>query len=76
MRALCLLFLVGFLALLGIFAYQNQGDVTLTFWDRSITASMPLVMGAIYLLGMVSGWTVVGMLRNSVSRVVQVPVRR
>jgi putative membrane protein len=76
MRVLCLLFLVAFVTALGIFAYQNQGEIPLTVGDRTFTASIPLVMGGIYLLGMLSGWTVIGMLRQSVNRVIEVPARR
>ena len=65
MRFLCLLFLLAFLAAVGIFAWQNQGDVTVAFLQWGYTGKLALVVGAAYLLGMLSGWTVVGMLRRS-----------
>jgi hypothetical protein len=75
-RFLCLIFLLAFIAALGLFAYQNQYDVTLTFWDREITAAMPVVAGAIFFAGMLGGWTVIGLLRRSVDRLVQAPSGR
>ncbi len=75
MRLLCFLFLLAFAGALGLFAYQNQFDVTLTFWDREFTAGMPVVAGAIFVAGMLGGWTVVGVLRSSVDRLVQAPAR-
>jgi hypothetical protein len=42
--------------------------VKLTFLNWELTHSLALVIGAAYLLGMLSGWTVVGMLRRSFSR--------
>jgi len=69
MRAVCLLLLVVFAAAVGVFAWQNQGDVTLRIWDRDWTISLALVIGGAYLLGMLSGWSVVGLLRRGVERV-------
>lgn len=73
MRTLCFLFLVAFLGAVGLLAYENQQDVTLTFFNRSITTSVPILVGITYLAGMLSGWTVVGMLRRSIDRVVREP---
>ncbi len=71
MRALCFLFLLVFVAAVGAFAFFNQQAVSLRFFDWSMTTSVALVAGAAYLLGMLSGWTVVGMLRRSWDRVVE-----
>lgn len=71
MRFLYLLFLIVFLAAVGMFAYQNQQEITLNFWDQSLTGSVPLIVGAVFLLGMLSGWTIIGMLRRSVDRVLE-----
>ena len=76
MRFLCFVFLLAFAGAVALFAYQNQQEVTLTFWDQPLTAGLPLVAGACYLLGMLSGWTVVGMLRRSVNRVLHPGERR
>ena len=69
MRFLCFLFLLLFAGAAGVFAYQNQQEITLTFFEWGTTASIALVVGAAYLLGMFSGWSVIGMLRRSIDTV-------
>ena len=69
MKVIYLLFLVVFLAAVGLFAYQNNHPETVTFWDQTWETSFPVVVGAAYLLGMLTGWTVVGLLRRSVRTV-------
>jgi putative membrane protein len=71
MRFLSLLFLIILLAVVGIFAFQNNESVSLHFFDRGISASMALLIGSVYLLGMLSGWAVIGMVRRSVARVTE-----
>jgi hypothetical protein len=68
MRFLCFLFLLAFGGAVAAFAYENQQDITLHFLQWSWAVNVPLVLGATYLLGMLSGWTVVGMLRRSIYR--------
>ncbi len=68
MRFLCFLFLVVFAGAVGVFIYQNQHDVTVTFLNWHVTKSIPLVVGATFVLGMLSGWSIVGLLRRSVYR--------
>lgn len=65
MRLVYLLFLLLALAAVIVFAVQNNEAVTLLYLDRSITCALPLLVGVVYLLGMVSGWTVLGLLRLS-----------
>lgn len=69
MRVVCLVFLLAFAGAVAFFAYQNQHDVKLVFWDQTVMANIALVIGACFVLGMLSGWTIVGMLRRSVDRV-------
>ena len=76
MRILCLLILVVIVRAVVAFAVQNQQDVTLTFFNYSRTVNVPLLIGAAYVLGMVSGWSVVGLLRRSFARVVELPETR
>lgn len=74
MRLLCFLFLVVFAGAVGGFAYYNQDEVTVRFLNWSTTASLAHLAAVAYGLGMLSGWTVVGMLRRSIRRVTEGPV--
>jgi uncharacterized integral membrane protein len=71
MRWLCLFFLVAFTLAVVLFAHQNRDEVTLNFFDWTLSASVAAVAGAAYLLGMLSGWSVVGVLRRSLNRTVE-----
>jgi len=59
---LILLVLVGAIAL---FTLQNSEVVTLRCIDRSVSLPMSYLIGGAYALGMLSGWTVVGIFRRS-----------
>lgn len=76
MRFLCFLFLLAFAGAAVAFAMQNQHDVTLTFFNWGLTQSIAVVIGAAYVLGMLSGWSVVGMLRRSFSRASEILEKR
>jgi lipopolysaccharide assembly protein A len=69
MRLLCFLFLVAFVGAVVAFALQNQQEITLSFFKWNMTLSVAIVAGGAFLLGMLSGWSVVGMLRRSLRRV-------
>jgi uncharacterized integral membrane protein len=71
MRALYFLILVVIVAAVVIFAYQNDESVTLRYFNHSITLPMPLLIAAVYVLGMLSGWTVVGFFRRSWRRAME-----
>jgi uncharacterized integral membrane protein len=73
MRIVYFLLLVLFVAVVGIFAWQNQVVVGVRFLDRAFEHSLAVVVGAAYLLGMLSGGTVIGLLRRSVRRVTAEP---
>jgi hypothetical protein len=74
MRLLCFLFLLAFAGAAGLLAYENQQEVRLTVLNHSIATSVPVLVGLTYLAGMLSGWTVVGMLRRSFNRVMRKPL--
>ncbi|MGE3316872.1 MAG: hypothetical protein AB7O26_17285, partial [Planctomycetaceae bacterium] len=76
MRIVYFLFLMGLLIAVGIFAVQNHGPVTLHYLDRSLSTTMAIMIAAVYLLGMLTGWAVVGLMRRSIERVSEVPIRR
>jgi uncharacterized integral membrane protein len=71
MRFFYLIVLLALLAAVGIFAVQNQVSVSIKYLDETITYSLALVVGVAYLLGMVSGWTVVGIIKRSFQRVTE-----
>lgn len=71
MRFVYLLILLLALAAVVVFAVQNNETVTLRYLDQSIMCALPLLIAIVYLLGMVSGWTVIGMLRRSLHRVTE-----
>jgi len=68
MRLFALLVLVVMIGVVVVFAVQNQQDVTLTLFNTHITATVAAVIGATYLLGMFSGWSIIGVLRRSFER--------
>ena len=66
MKFICFLLVLAFAAAVTIFVVQNREDITLRYWDRDQTYPLPLVVAAVYVLGMLTGWTVVGLLKRSV----------
>jgi len=75
MRMLYGIILLILLTAIGLFVFQNRGNVTLNYLDRTLTTSLAMLIGATYLLGMITGWTVLGFLRRSIHRVSQAPPR-
>ena len=68
MRLLCLLFLVVVGLAVTFFFMQNHGEMTLHFYDWAIRAPVAAIIGVVYGLGMLTGWSVVGLLRRSFER--------
>jgi uncharacterized integral membrane protein len=60
----------------GIFIYQNQDPVPITFLQWTATRSLALFIGGAYVLGMLSGWSTIGLLRRSYYRATTGPVQR
>ncbi|HEV8069642.1 MAG TPA: LapA family protein [Planctomycetaceae bacterium] len=75
MRMLYGIILLILLTAIGVFVFQNRGNVTLNYLDRTLTTSLAMLIGATYVLGMITGWTVLGFLRRSIHRVSQAPAR-
>jgi lipopolysaccharide assembly protein A len=71
MRFFSFLVLVAFAAGVGYFAYTNDHVVSVNLAGRLVEVSVPVLAGAVYLLGMFTGWAVVGMLRSSLQRVTE-----
>ena len=71
MRMFYFILLLIFLGALVAFAVQNRDTVAIKFMNWSDSYPLPALLGAAYVLGMFSGWTVVGMLRRSLKRVTE-----
>ena len=71
MRYVQAILLLVFLGALGIFAVQNTNTITVRFLGWGITAPLALVSLAVYLLGMLTGWTVVAFVSRSLRRVTE-----
>jgi uncharacterized integral membrane protein len=69
MRVIYTLILLIFLGATGVFALQNRAPVTIQYLDRSVSCELSLVIGVAYLLGMLTGWAIVGLLRRSIHRI-------
>jgi lipopolysaccharide assembly protein A len=69
MRFVYFLFLLLILAAIAVFVVQNNENVNLTYLQWSVTLPMAVVVGAAYVLGMLSGWTVVGFMKRSFEQV-------
>jgi 4-hydroxybenzoate polyprenyltransferase len=74
MRLFYFVFLLVFGGAAGLLAYENQQDVHLTFFNKEVTTTVPILVGLTYLAGMLSGWTVVGIVRRSLNRVLEEPL--
>ena len=71
LRLIYFLILLFFLAAIGVFALQNQEAITLQYLGRSVSCPLSLLIAIVYVLGMVSGWTVVGLIQRSLRRVTE-----
>ena len=69
MRFFCFLILAAAIAAITIFAVQNHDSVAIKYFDREVSVPVAGLVGGVYALGMVSGWTVVGIVRSSIRRV-------
>jgi len=64
---------LAFLVTIGTFAIQNRAVITVNFLTWNVSQSVAIVTGAVYLLGMLSGWTVLAFARGSFRRATQHP---
>lgn len=68
MRWFYLLLLVLMAAAVAVFAAHNPDPLAVRYPGGAVDATLPQLVGATYLLGMVSGWTVVGFVRRTLAR--------
>jgi uncharacterized integral membrane protein len=68
MRVFHTLVLLLILGAFGLFALQNHQVITLKYLNWSISCPFSLLVIVAYLLGMASGWTILGITRLSLRR--------
>jgi len=71
MRFISGLFLLALLVALGYLAYENNRETSLNAWTWQADVPLPLLVGVVYVLGMVSGWWMVGLMKRSWQRVTE-----
>ncbi len=55
---------MAFLVTIGIFAVQNRDVITVNFLTWNLSQPVAIVTVAVYVLGMLSGWTVLAFARG------------
>jgi putative membrane protein len=73
MRFIQAVVFLAFLIAIGVFAAQNTGVVNISFLAWTLQQPVAMVTVAVYLLGMLSGWTVLAFMRGSLRQVTQRP---
>jgi uncharacterized integral membrane protein len=71
MKYIQAIILLAFLGTIGIFAVQNTSVITVRFLNWAVSAPLALVTVAVYILGMLTGWTVVAFVSRSLRRVTE-----
>ena len=71
MRFLSGLFLLALAVLLGLLAYENNVTTTLHAWTWQLDVSLPLLVAVVYVLGMLSGWWMIGLTKRSWQRMTE-----
>jgi len=73
MRFIQAVIFLAFLGVVGVFAVQNTDVITVNFWNWKQSGPVALLIIVVYLLGMLSGWAVVGFVRRSLRQVADHP---
>lgn len=71
MRLLSGLFLLLLVGGVGYLAYENNREISLSAWTWRTDVPLPALVVGVYVLGMVSGWWMVGLLKRSWQRVTE-----
>lgn len=71
MRFFSGLFLIALVVGVGYLAYENNRETSLNAWSWRADVPLPLLVAGVYLLGMVSGWWMVGVMKRSWQRVTE-----
>ena len=73
MRIIQAMIFLAFLGAVLLFAVQNTDSIAVNFWNWKIVGPLAPMAIVIYILGMLSGWTVVAFVRQSLRRVREHP---
>lgn len=73
MRFLQAVIFLALLLAIGVFAVQNTGLITINFLTWNLAQPVALVTIAIYVMGMLSGWSVFSFIRRSLRKVTENP---
>lgn len=71
MRMFSLLFLILLVAALSVLAYENDYTTTVSLLKWEWRVPFPLVIAGVYVLGMLTGWAMIGAVRRSWRRVTE-----
>ncbi len=71
MRLISGLFLVALITVAALLTYENNTVTRVNAWTWNADVPLPVLVGGVYLLGMVSGWWMVGLLKRSWQRVTE-----
>jgi len=76
MRYVWFLIFLIMVAIIGVFAYENNEHVAINYLDQSLSVQsihlpMSVLIGATYVLGMLTGWIVIGFLKRTVQHVTE-----
>ena len=73
MRSIQAVIFLAFVVTIGIFAVQNRDVITVNFLAWNLSQSVAIVSVAVYILGMLSGWTVLSFARGTFRRATSLP---
>ena len=76
MRYVWFLIFVIFVAIIGVFAFENSEPVAINYLDQSLSVQsihlpMSVLIGATYVLGMLTGWIAIGFLKRTVQHMTE-----
>ncbi|TVS20662.1 MAG: DUF1049 domain-containing protein [Planctomycetaceae bacterium] len=68
MRVIYAAVLLLFVAAVAVFCVQNLGSVAISYLGWQVMVPLSLLVVVVYLLGMVTGWGLLSLLRRSIRR--------
>lgn len=71
MRILSALFLITVVVVLGLLAYENSQTTALHAWKWRLDVPLPVLVAIVYVLGMITGWWLMGLTKRSWQRMTE-----